>query len=66
MIGDTKSIDKMSPAELRSALKEARGVITDLMTSHAELLPGVKEVVCDYGLLNQCRLNGDAFLRLYR
>ena len=58
-------IDKMSEDELRNALKESRSVVGDLMKSHEELLAGVANIVCDYGLLNHCRINGDQYLRTY-
>lgn len=62
---DDKSIDKMSPHELRAALHEARVVVTDLMQSHEELMAGIGNIVVDYALLNECRVNGDNFLRRY-
>lgn len=61
-----KSIEKMSVSELRSALKEAIPVVTDLMQSHDELMAGVRHIVVDYKLLNECRINGDKFLRSYK
>jgi hypothetical protein len=59
-------IDKMSENELRLALKESRSVVGDLMKSHEELLAGVPNIVCDFMLLNTCRINGDLFLSTYQ
>lgn len=58
-------IDKMSEKELRSALKTARTTVTDLLTSHEELMAGVPHIVCDFGLLNGCRMAADRFLKDY-
>ena len=60
------NIDKMSERELRLALKTAVPVISDLMKSHEELLAGVPNIVCDFALLNECRIEGDKFLREYQ
>ena len=46
--------------------KEIITVLEDLLKSHEELLAGVGNIVCDIGLLNTCRINGDkaiAFLK---
>lgn len=60
------NIDKMSENELRAALKESLPVITDLMQSHDELMAGVGAIVVDYALLNNCRVEGDSYLRKYK
>ncbi len=60
-----KKIDKMSVRELRGALKSSLTVVKDLLTSHEELLAGVPNIVCDIGLLNDCRNAGDKHLRDY-
>lgn len=66
MTTDEKEISKMSEAELRKALHGSKQVVQDLMRSHEELLAGVPNIVCDYKLMNECRIAGDLFLRLYR
>lgn len=58
-------IEKMSDRELKAALKTARTTVTDLMKSHDELMAGVPNIVVDFGLLNDCRIAGDKFLRDY-
>ena len=60
-----KKIEKMSQAELRAACLEARETIIDLMKSHEELMAGVGSIVCDYALLNECRIAGNLWLRRY-
>ncbi len=60
------NIDKLSENELRAALRKALPVVSDLMKSHEELLAGVGHIVCDIGLLNECRIAGDAFTRKYQ
>lgn len=60
------NIEKMSERELRNAMKDAVKTVDDLMRSHEELLAGVPNIVCDFALLNECRIAGDSFLRKFK
>lgn len=40
--------------------------IQDLLDSHEELLAGVPNIVCDFQLLNECRINGETAMRQLR
>jgi len=46
-------------------LEESKKVVENLMKSHEELLAGVGGIVCDIGLLNTCRIDGDKYLRTF-
>jgi hypothetical protein len=56
-------IDKMSEQELRRALRTARCTVNALLASHTELMAGVPNIVCDFGLLNDSRIAAEKMLR---